>query len=181
MSSPAASEGGDPRSSLGRGRATLGAVISGTVLFLDQASKAWADKTLAGQAPVTVVDSFFHLTYHRNTGGVFGLFAGTATISRRLFFLTASILALVFVLYLIREWGRDSLLALWGLSLICGGALGNLVDRVRYGEVIDFIDWHWYSHHWPTFNNADSAITMGTSLLLLSVFLAPSPARPPEA
>jgi signal peptidase II len=181
MSSPAASAVSSRRSSLGKGRASLAAVISATVLLLDQASKAWADKTLAGQGPVTVVDSFFHLTYHRNTGGVFGLFAGTPTMSRRLFFLAASLLALLFVLYLIREWGRDSLLALWGLSLICGGALGNLVDRVRYGEVIDFIDWHWYSHHWPTFNIADSAITMGTALLLLSVFLAPSPARPPEA
>jgi signal peptidase II len=181
MSGPAGVEGGRPRSTLGGARAGLSALISGTVLLLDQAAKAWAGKTLAGEAPLTVADNFFHLTYHRNTGGVFGLFAGTATMGRRLFFLTASLLALAFVLYLIREWGRDSLLSLWGLSLICGGALGNLVDRVRYGEVIDFIDWHWYSHHWPTFNIADSAITTGTVLLLLSVLLSPSPAGPAEA
>ena len=174
MSSPASSAGGNLWSSLGKGRASLAAVISGTVLLLDQVSKAWADRTLAGQAPVTIVDNFFHLNYHRNTGGVFGLFAGAATMSRRLFFLTASLLALLFVLYLIREWGRDSLLALWGLSLICGGALGNLVDRVRYGEVIDFIDWHWYSHHWPTFNIADSSITVGTAILVFTVLRTPS-------
>jgi signal peptidase II len=181
MSGTAGPEAKRPGSSLGRGRAALAALISVTILLLDQAAKAWADRALAGQAPMTVADNFFHLTYHRNTGGVFGLFAGTATMSRRLFFLTASLLALAFVLYLIREWGRDSLLSLWGLSLICGGALGNLVDRVRYGEVIDFIDWHWYSHHWPTFNIADSAITTGTALLLLSVLLAPSSAGPDEA
>ena len=56
--------------------------------------------------------------------------------------------------------------------------MGNLIDRIAYGEVIDFIDWHWHTHHWPAFNIADSAITVGTVILLLSTFLAREPARP---
>lgn len=173
----AARERGDRRrKALGRGRATLAAVITGAVLLLDQVTKLWAGRTLAGSAPVTVIENYFHLTYHRNTGGVFGLFAGSASMGRRAFFVAFSCLALVLVLHLIREWGRESLLSLWALALISGGALGNLVDRVAYGEVVDFIDWHWYGHHWPTFNVADSGITVGTALLLFSVLRAPSQA-----
>ena len=162
------------RKALGRGRAALAAGITGAVVLLDQVTKLWADRTLAGSPPVTVIENFFHFTYHRNTGGVFGLFAGSASMGRKFFFVAFSCLALVLVLHLIREWGRESLLALSALALISGGALGNLVDRVAYGEVIDFIDWHWYSHHWPTFNIADSSITVGTAILVFTVLRTPS-------
>lgn len=165
---------GRRRNTLGRGRVAFAAAITGGVVLLDQVTKLWADRTLAGNPPFTVIENFFHFTYHRNTGGVFGLFAGSTSMGRRLFFVTFSCLALVLVLHLIREWGRDSLLSLSALALISGGALGNLVDRVAYGEVIDFIDWHWYGHHWPTFNIADSSITVGTALLVFTVLRTPS-------
>ena len=155
------------------GRIAIAATLTLAVVFLDQASKLWAARTLAGQAPMTIVDNFFHFTYHRNAGGVFGLFAGSSFMEKRIFFIAATILALALIAYYLREFGQESFPALVGLSLITGGAVGNLIDRILYGEVIDFIDWHWYSHHWPTFNIADSGITVGTILLLFTLVLMP--------
>jgi signal peptidase II len=157
----------------GKGRLLLVAATVAGVVALDQAVKLWATKALAGQPPVAVIENFFHLVYHRNTGGVFGLFAGPVTSGRRFIFIGVTAIALLFIGYLMREWGRESLAALVGLSLVAGGAVGNLIDRAAYGEVIDFIDWHWHSHHWPAFNIADSAITAGTTILILSMLLAP--------
>ena len=115
----------------------------------------------------------------RSTGIWSRSYALALTANFLAFFIVTSLAALAFVAYLIREWGRSSLLSLWGLALICGGALGNLVDRVRYGEVVDFIDWHWRGYHWPTFNIADGAITVGAILLLLSLLRSPAEAGPP--
>ncbi len=154
-------------------RYLLSAAVVASVVLLDQAAKLWAGRTLAGGPPVTVIDGFFRLVYHRNTGGVFGLFAGPASDTRRLFFVAATVAALAFVVYLLRQWGGQSRTSLVGLSLVAGGAVGNLIDRIAYGEVVDFIDWYWGSYHWPTFNIADSAITAGTALLLFSVVCAP--------
>jgi signal peptidase II len=159
--------------SLTPARITLAASLALSVVLLDQASKLWASRSLAGQYPLTIVENFFHLTYHRNAGGVFGLFADSTFMEKRIFFIAASVLALALIAYYLREFGGKSLPALVGLSLISGGALGNLVDRILYGEVIDFIDWHWYDHHWPTFNIADSGITVGTALLLVTLLLMP--------
>ena len=71
----------------------------------------------------------------------------------------------------LRRWARESRLALVALSLVAGGAVGNLVDRLRFGSVVDFIDWYWGSYHWYTFNVADAAITSGAALLILHSFL----------
>ena len=158
----------------GRRRMQLAALIAFAVVLLDQASKLWADRVLAGHPPLTVLENFFHLTYHRNTGAIFGLFAGPAGPARRMIFIALSLAALALVIYLLFEWGRSSLPALIALSLVCGGAVGNLIDRIAYGEVIDFIDWHWHARHWPTFNIADSAITAGTILLVAAVIFSPS-------
>lgn len=161
------------RKGLTPARITLAATIALSVVVVDQASKLWAVRSLAGQVPMTIVENFFHLTHHRNAGGVFGLFAGSTFMEKRVFFIAATILALALIAYYVREFGGESLPALVGLSLISGGAIGNLIDRILYGEVIDFIDWHWYEHHWPTFNIADSGITVGTTLLLVTMVLMP--------
>ena len=157
---------------MSRGRILLAGAVAALVVILDQASKLWATEALRGHPPVTVVENFFHLVYHRNTGGVFGLFSGSPSGLRITLFVIVTLVALGFVVYLIREWGRESRSALVALSLVAGGALGNLIDRIAYGEVIDFIDWHWHGHHWPAFNVADSAITVGTAVLLFSVFFS---------
>ena len=173
MSGDFSSPDGAGRKGLTAGRISLAAILALSVVLLDQASKLWAVRSLAGQIPMTVVDNFFHLTYHRNAGGVFGLFAGSSFMDKRIFFTAATLLALALIAYYLREFGGESLPALIGLSLITGGAVGNLIDRIRYGEVIDFIDWHWYDHHWPTFNVADGGITVGTILLLVTLVLMP--------
>lgn len=146
------------------------------VVALDQWTKSWALVTLRGRPPRTVIPGFFDLTFNRNTGGVFGLLAGTPSLGRRVFFTAATLAALAVIVILLRRWGRESRLLAAGLSLVAGGAVGNLIDRLRYGSVVDFIDWYWRQYHWPTFNIADSAITAGATLVLLYSFL---PGRPP--
>ena len=141
--------------------------ISGAVLLLDQATKAWVLRTMPGNPPLTVIPGFFDLTLGRNTGGVFGLFSGAPSAARKALFVGVTAGALVLLAKLLRQWGRESRLALVALSLVAGGALGNLVDRLRFGSVVDFIDWYWGSYHWYTFNVADAAITAGAALLLL--------------
>ncbi|HEY6001123.1 MAG TPA: signal peptidase II [bacterium] len=144
--------------------------IAGGVLLLDQVTKAWVLHAMPGAPPMTVVPGCFDLTFSRNTGGVFGLFSGTPTAGRRLLFTAVTLAALALLVALLRQWGRESRLALVALSLVAGGAVGNLVDRLRFGSVVDFIDWYWGSYHWYTFNVADAAITSGAVLLLLHSF-----------
>jgi signal peptidase II len=156
--------------------------IAGVVIALDQATKAWVLHALPGAPPLTVIPGFFDLTFSRNTGGVFGLGAGTPTLGRRAFFVGATAIALGMIVAFLKRWGRESRLLTLSLSLVAGGAVGNLVDRVRFGSVVDFIDWHWRNHHWYTFNVADSAISVGAVLLIVhSLFFESSngAAKPP--
>jgi signal peptidase II len=155
----------------------LSGAILVAVVVLDQWTKAWALRVLQGAPPRTVIPGFFDLTFGRNTGGVFGLFAGTPTGGRRLFFAAATAAALLVIAVLLRRWGRESRALALGLALVAGGAVGNLVDRLRFGSVVDFIDWYWRDHHWYTFNIADAAITGGSALILLHSLL---PRRSPE-
>lgn len=165
---------------MSRGRVLLAGAVAGLVVLLDQATKLWATEALRGHPPVAVMDDFFHLVYHRNTGGVFGFFSGSPSPLRITLFILVTLAALGFVIYLMKEWGRESRSALIALSLVAGGAVGNLIDRIAYGEVIDFIDWHWHGHHWPAFNIADSAITVGTTILLVAMLFTRDPASPPS-
>ncbi len=144
------------------------------VLALDQASKAWVLQNLPGAPPLTVIPGFFDLTFSRNTGGVFGLLAGAPSIGRRAFFVATTALALGVIVVFLKRWGRDSRLLTFSLALVAGGAVGNLIDRLRFGSVVDFIDWHWRNHHWYTFNVADSAISTGAVLLIAHSLLPES-------
>ena len=148
--------------------------IAAAVLALDQATKAWVLATLPGAPPVTVIPGFFNLTFSRNTGGVFGLLAGAPSFGRRAFFVGSTAVALGVIVVFLRRWGRESRLLTVALSLVAGGAVGNLVDRLRFGSVVDFIDWHWRSYHWYTFNIADSAISTGAVLLIVHSLLPQS-------
>lgn len=145
--------------------------IAAVVLVLDQATKAWVLRVLPGAPPLTVIPGFFNLTFSRNTGGVFGLLAGAPSFGRRAFFVAATAVAIGVIVVFLRRWGHESRLLNVALSLVAGGAVGNLVDRLRFGSVVDFIDWHWRDHHWYTFNVADSAITSGAVLLIVQSLL----------
>ncbi len=139
------------------------------VLLLDQGSKLLADARLVFHEPVGLLP-FFNLRLAYNTGAAFS-FLGNAGGWQRWFF--AGISALVISVLVV--WMRRLKPEQWQLSvafaLIIGGALGNLIDRLVYGHVIDFIDVYYKTWHWPTFNVADSAITVGAGLLLLDAWV----------
>ena len=137
-----------------------------TVVFVaDQLTKKWALGRLDATHPVVVVPDFFHLVLVMNPGVAFGIFAGVPPGWRwivSLFSLTA--LALLGSLAF-RILPSGSVVARVAIGLVFGGAAGNLLDRWRFGAVVDFLDVFWRTYHWPAFNVADSAITVGVSLL----------------
>ena len=141
--------------------------VSIVVLLLDQATKIFIDRTMEIHSSITVVKNFFNITYIRNKGAAFGFLAETSF--RLPFFILISLIALVVIFALYRKLRPEQKLSAVSLSLIFAGAMGNLIDRVRLGEVIDFIYVHWYEHYWPAFNVADSAICVGVFLLALDM------------
>jgi signal peptidase II len=150
-------------------RYRLVGAIAGLVILFDQLTKLYIDKTFGLYESVTVVPNFFHITYLRNKGAAFGILADSPL--RVPFFIGASLVAIAVIFLYLRQVSRDQVVHQVALSLILGGALGNLIDRVRLGEVIDFLYFHWYQHFWPAFNVADSAICVGVGLLLIGMWL----------
>jgi signal peptidase II len=143
------------------------AAIAGMVVILDQLTKYLVLKKFYLHESVKVIPGFFSLTYVRNPGAAFGILAGASGAWRTIFFVTVSLAALVVIAALVRKTADR--LPLIAFSLIGGGAVGNLIDRVRFGEVVDFVEWYYRSFHWPTFNIADSAITAGVALLAVDM------------
>ena len=139
--------------------------LSGLVIVLDQASKLAVVKAMNLYESISVIP-FFNLTYVHNTGAAFSLLSDAGGWQRWLFALLAAAISVVLVVWLAKLKKHESLLAA-SLAMILGGALGNLIDRVAYGYVIDFLDVYYKSWHWPAFNIADSAITLGVMLMLL--------------
>jgi signal peptidase II len=138
------------------------------ILISDQATKLYVDTNFRLHETVPVIRGFFHLTYVRNKGAAFGILADNAV--RIPFLISVSIIAMLGILWYIKRIRADQKLALFSLSLIFSGAFGNLIDRIRLGEVIDFLDVFWQRHHWPAFNLADSAITIGVALLFIEMW-----------
>jgi len=143
-------------------------IITAIILVLDQVTKLYVDANFRLHETVPVIRDFFHLTYVRNKGAAFGILADNAV--RIPFFITVSIVAMLGIVWYIKQIRDDQRLALFSLSLIFSGAFGNLIDRIRLGEVIDFLDVFWQRHHWPAFNVADSAITVGVTLLFIEMW-----------
>lgn len=114
---------------------------------------------------VEVIRGFFNLTHVRNKGGAFGILGGEGIGSNSFLFIGISIVAIAFLLYIYLKVRSEKEKLFLPFSLIIGGAIGNLIDRIRLGEVIDFLDFIILSYHWPAFNIADSAISCGVVLL----------------
>jgi signal peptidase II len=133
------------------------------VTLADQASKRWITAWM-GTDPIRRVNDYFDLVLAHNQGAAFSLLAD-ASGWQRYFFSGIALAALLFIGILIVRHANNRRFC-FGLSLIMGGALGNLVDRVLLGTVTDFIQWHVGQHYWPAFNLADSAITLGVAVLL---------------
>ena len=143
------------------------------ILLLDLATKHLALERLAPGRPVSVIEGFFSLTLVMNPGLAFGMLAGTPAGWRWLVALLSigalTVLAVV-GLRMLPTGGRLTPLA---LGLIFGGAVGNLIDRARFGAVVDFLDFYWRGYHWPAFNVADASISVGVVLLALRMLAAP--------
>ena len=142
------------------------------VLILDRLTKSLVVDWVCYGDMVPVVPGFFDLTYVRNTGAAFSLMAGARDSVRLPFLVLTSLAAVVVLFYFIRITRPEHRLVLFALSLILGGAAGNLIDRAFYGSVIDFIYWHIGGYYWPAFNIADSGITVGVTILCGDMLLS---------
>jgi signal peptidase II len=155
----------------------LAALTAVAVLVLDQITKVVALRRLQPGAPVPVIDGFFSLTLVMNPGLAFGMLSTTPE-AWRWVVAALSIAALAVLGWIgIRMVAAGGWWAPTALGLVFGGAVGNLIDRARFGAVVDFLDFYWKGWHWPAFNVADSAISVGVALLALHMLLTPSPPR----
>ncbi len=145
--------------------------VSAVVIALDQLTKSWVTSAFQLGDSVTVT-SFFNLVLAYNTGAAFSFLAGAGG-WQRVFFITIAVIASVVIVYLLRKPRNHTLLNV-ALALILGGAIGNVIDRIRLGHVVDFIQVHAAGYYWPAFNVADSAITIGAALLIWDSFRKPA-------
>ncbi|WP_020483951.1 signal peptidase II [Methylomonas sp. MK1] len=142
--------------------------ISAVTLVLDQASKLAIDGSMQLFESIPLIP-YFNLTYVHNTGAAFSFLAQAGGWQRWLFAGLAVVMSSIIAVWLYRLKKHETLMAV-ALSLVLGGAIGNLIDRVAYGYVIDFLDVYYQDWHWPAFNIADSAICIGVGLMLLESF-----------
>lgn len=186
---PAGTASAIPETILGpRPSTTFLAVVSIVSLASDIVTKLWAEKKLEGYPGyVNVFDNHLMFVLAKNKGGAWGLLQGQSENVRRPFFLLVSVAAIAFIVTLYRRLQPSQHALKWGLPLVLGGALGNVFDRIRYGFVIDFIDYradwikklneliqkkypaHIVTDHWPTFNVADIAICVGVALMAIDM------------
>ena len=142
------------------------------VVAVDQLTKWLIQANFLLHDSREVIPGFFNLTYITNTGAAFGILAGQHSTLRQLFFVAVAGAALLVIILGWRQLCGEQRLMPHALGLIAGGAVGNLIDRLRFGAVIDFLDVYVNDHHWPAFNVADSAITIGVGLFLLASWRA---------
>jgi len=149
------------------------ALAAGTVI-VDQVSKYLVATHLSPGDRWTVLEGWFQIRFITNPGGLFGSFRNLPDMWRVVLFSAVPLLASVGLLvFLLRTPAAQRVLRT-GLALILGGAVGNLIDRLRLGHVIDFLDVYWRNHHWPAFNVADTSICVGVGLILLDAFMSPT-------
>ncbi len=147
----------------------LGSVIIGVAL--DQLTKVWIMETYRLGETLSVISGFFNITYVRNTGAAFSFLAHADPAFRIPFFLALPSLALVAIGYVFRKTPETDRWLIWGLSLTVSGAIGNLIDRIIFGSVTDFLHFHWLGrYHFPMFNIADIAIFFGVVMLMIDLW-----------
>ena len=138
--------------------------------MLDQISKFWVTLHVPMHYSISVVEGFFNITHIRNPGVAFGLFARHESEYKVLFLVVISIIAIIAILIIFHQSPENKKTVRFGLILIFSGAVGNLIDRILYKEVIDFLDFFYQGFHWPAFNVADSCITTGVGFMIYDLF-----------
>jgi signal peptidase II len=146
--------------------------VSALVLVVDQLSKLWVLRSLPEFEPVTVIDGVWNWYRTYNTGAAFSLLGDAGGWQQYLFSGFAVVISLVLAWWLAKTPRGDWKNAL-PFALVIGGAIGNLLDRLQHGHVVDFIQWHWRDHFWPSFNVADSAIFVAAAILILGSLRQP--------
>jgi signal peptidase II len=147
--------------------------IAGVVMAMDQVTKALVDDIMALHESRVVVEGLVRMTYVQNRGAAFGILSEAGLPYQSALFSMVSLLALLAIAMYAWRMPVQSRLPQTALAFVMGGAVGNLLDRARLGYVIDYVDVHWGPHHWPAFNVADSAITIGVVLLVLDILRNP--------
>jgi signal peptidase II len=142
--------------------------LAALIVLLDQGTKLTIERVF-DYGDVHPVTSFFNLVLTYNKGAAFSFLAGASGWQKQ-FLTVIGIGASLVIIYLLARHGTQKLFSL-ALALILGGAVGNVIDRIAYGHVVDFLDFHWRGWHWPAFNVADSAIVCGAALLILDELL----------
>src|SRR5213595_3100813 len=152
-------------------------ILAAATLALDRWTKALIQKRFDLNESISVIDGFFNITYVRNTGVAFGIFDPLSLPAKSvLLSVFTAVAAVVVITYSVRSSLRNRLLQ-FALALVLGGALGNLYDRLAYGYVVDFLELYAGSYHWPSFNVADSAISIGVALLAIEIIRNETPSR----
>ena len=147
-------------------------LVASLTFAADQLSKLWArtlpwDEHRGVGIARPVIENFFDWRLSYNTGSAFGLFRSVG--GARIFLTVVGIVAVVAILWMLRAARDDQRRFSWALGLVAGGAVGNVLDRLLFGKVTDFVVWKWHSHEWPTFNVADAALCVGVGLLFLDI------------
>ena len=142
----------------------LGLVVAFFSLLLDQLSKFWIDTQILAERTMISVTDYFNLIKVWNKGVSFSMFNGYGDSGSIILCGVATVISAILLYWMYHE---DRKIKIFGLGLIVGGALGNVVDRLHFGAVMDFLDFHYENHHWPAFNLADSFICVGAFLLII--------------
>lgn len=137
-------------------------VIATVVIAIDQLTKWLVVTKMELYEKIPIIDNFFHLTSHRNSGAAWGILQGQMT-----FFYIVTVIVVIGIIYYMQAYGKDNGFLALGLSLILGGAIGNFIDRLLHQEVVDFLDFNIFGYDFPIFNVADSALVIGVIIVII--------------
>lgn len=152
-------------------RYTLASIWAVVMVIADQATKLWVSNTMEVWSGTPVIPGYFNLVHVLNRGAAWGFLASESIDWQRPLFICVTFIALGFIGYMLKTTNERDRWMITGLGLIAGGAVGNLIDRIRLGVVVDFLDFYVGNYHWPAFNVADCALTVGAGCIILSMFL----------
>ncbi|WP_099158013.1 signal peptidase II [Virgibacillus ndiopensis] len=141
-------------------------IIAVIIIGIDQFTKWIVVKNMELYEQITIIDDFFYLTSHRNTGAAWGILEG-----QMIFFYLITAVVIIGVVFYMQKYAKDSILLAISLSLILGGAIGNFIDRIFRQEVVDFLDFIIFNYDFPIFNVADSSLCVGVCLVLIATFI----------
>jgi signal peptidase II len=141
-------------------------LISLVIIGVDQLTKWMIVRTMELGERIPIIENFFYITSHRNSGAAWGILQGQMT-----FFYIVTVIVVIGIIFYMQKYAKESKLLAVSLSLILGGAIGNFIDRLLHQEVVDFLDFHIFGYNFPIFNVADSALTIGVILVIIATIL----------